>query len=209
MPMKETNKIRENRDISSSDNDRSSSIRLLGIAGAVTGGALLLLVIKLWLQVKFPSLKFDDSLSVGLMVIAVVPWLAQLVSSAKLPGGWEFVFKELQNNQQKQEKEIFIQQKQIHLLRTAVRGIVTKYEYEKLIGLRNDGPFLCKYSDDLVTELKRLRALEFINNIEGTGVTNMRNEHGNDGQVFDLKQYFYIRDEGRNYLGIRDDAEKA
>jgi hypothetical protein len=188
---------------SATDRDPKALLDRFGVAVGVTAGALVLLGLKLWLQVVYPALRLDDSLSAGLLIVAAFPWLAQLLTSAKFPGGWEFVFRELKENQQRQEGLLLDQQEQIQALRTAVRGIVTKHEYDKLVGLNQDGPFLCRYSDDMFDELKRLRALNLISHHEGTGLANMaRDNKGRDLQ-FDLKKYFHITDEGKKYMKIR------
>src|SRR5262249_20373799 len=172
------------------------------VAGGVTAGALVLLAVKLVLQSLYPSLKLDDSLTVGQLIVAVLPWAAQLLASAKLPGGWEFVFREIKDNQDKQQGILLNQQEQIQALRTAVRGIVTKHEFDKLVGLSKDGPFLCKYSDDMFDELKRLRALNLICHHEGTGLAQMARDYKGKDVHFDLKRYFYILEPGRQYLRI-------
>ena len=185
-----------------------SATHRLWIAGGVTAGALLLLAGKLCLQIWYPSLKFGDSLSVGLLIVAVLPWLAQLLSSVRLPGGWELVFREIRENQEKQGTLLSNQQEQIRALRTAVRGIVTKYEYDKLVGLNQEGDFLCSYSDDMFQELKRLRALNLVCHHEGTGLARMQHDHKGSDAKFNVKQYFYITPEGRRYLKIRGGAEE-
>jgi hypothetical protein len=178
------------------------------IAGGITVGALLLLALKLWLQSLDPALKLDDALSVGLLVVAVLPWLSQLLISARLPGGWELVFREIQETQAKQGDQLFHQQEQIRALRTAVRGIVTTYELDKLVGLNREGPFLCNYSDDMYEELKHLRALNLVRHHEGTGLAKMRGDYKNKNVTFDLKHFFFITEEGRDYLQIRSETEK-
>lgn len=192
----------------SADREPKSTAYRLWVAGGVTVGALALLAVKLWLQALYPSLKLDDSLSVGLLIVAVLPWVSQLLSSAKLPGGWEFIFREIKENQEKQGDMLLNQQEQIQTLRTAVRGIVTKHELDKLVGLCKDGPFLCKYSDDMFDELKRLRALNLICHHEGTGLAQMAKDYRGKDLQFDLKRYFYVMEEGRNYLKIRGDADQ-
>jgi hypothetical protein len=104
----------------SRDRELKSVANRLWMAGGITAGALLILAVKLWLQALYPSLKFDDSLSVGLLIVAVLPWLSQLLSSAKLPGGWELIFREIKENQEKQGDLLLNQQEQIQALRTAV-----------------------------------------------------------------------------------------
>jgi hypothetical protein len=191
----------------STEQSQSVAYRLW-VAGGITVVSLILLVVKLCLQTFYPSLRFDDSLSVGLLVVAVLPWFSLLLSSAKLPGGWELVFREIKENQEKQGGLLLNQQEQIQALRAAIRGIVTKYEYDKLLGLSVNEPFLCSYSDDMFDELKRLRALNLICHYEGTGLAKMKQEYDkNRNSKFDLKRFFYITEEGRKYLKIRGEAE--
>lgn len=47
------------------------------------------------LRLIFPEIKID-AITVGLLVIAVLPWFSSLIESAKLPGGWEVKFRDLQ-----------------------------------------------------------------------------------------------------------------
>jgi hypothetical protein len=191
----------------SADREQKTLAFRLRVATGVTAVALVLLAGKTLLQALYPSMKFDDALSAGLLVVAALPWVAQLLTSAKLPGGWEFVFQEFKENQDIQQDMLMAQQKQIEALRTAVRGIVTRHEFEKLDGLSQDGPFPCRYSDDMFDELKRLRALTYITNVEGKGLAQMARDHKGKDTEFDLKGYFYILEEGRKYLRIRGDTD--
>lgn len=47
-------------------------------------------------HIIWPQLKID-SITLTLLIVAVVPWLAQLFKSLELPGGWKLEFQELQN----------------------------------------------------------------------------------------------------------------
>lgn len=40
----------------------------------------------------FPDLKIDG-ITIGLFVVAILPWLTDLIESAKFPGGWEVKFR--------------------------------------------------------------------------------------------------------------------
>jgi len=42
----------------------------------------------------FPDLKID-AITLGLLIVAVLPWLTSLIESAKFPGGWEIKFRDL------------------------------------------------------------------------------------------------------------------
>ncbi len=43
----------------------------------------------------WPNIKID-SITLGLIVVALLPWLSTLVESLKLPGGWEITFREVE-----------------------------------------------------------------------------------------------------------------
>lgn len=62
------------------------------IRAAVTAGGIGLAVIR----VAFPQLQVD-LVTVGLLIVAVLPWLFPFVKSAKLPGGWEITFRDVQS----------------------------------------------------------------------------------------------------------------
>ncbi|WP_417377694.1 hypothetical protein [Gimesia sp.] len=57
-----------------------------------TGTATVFIVVHL----IFPDLKID-SITIGLLVFAALPWFSTLIESAKLPGGWEVKFRDLKN----------------------------------------------------------------------------------------------------------------
>lgn len=60
------------------------------VQGSITIGALLLAIAHL----IWPDLKID-AITLTLVVIAIVPWLAPLFKSLELPGGWKVEFKDL------------------------------------------------------------------------------------------------------------------
>lgn len=45
------------------------------------------------LRIAFPDIKIDV-ISLGLIILAFLPWCAELIESAKFPGGWEVKFKD-------------------------------------------------------------------------------------------------------------------
>jgi hypothetical protein len=104
----------------------------------------------------------------------------------------------LRSGQERQEGEI-------RALKFAIQGIVTQYEYDKLVGLEGKGPFLCYYSEDLYNELKHLRAMLLIKNHGTVGLGTIRKEYKDRDQQFDLKRYFYITEQGSDYLRIRNE----
>ncbi len=111
----------------------------------------------------------------------------------------------IQTRQNAQEKRLKLQQEEIRLLQVAFSGIVTQYELDKLIGLSEDQPFLCYYAEDLYTELKHLRAMGFIAHQEGTDLATLRRQYNGKNETFDLKQFLYITEQGREYIRLRDE----
>ena len=65
----------------------------------ITIGALLMLVVHNIL----PSLTID-TISVTLLFLAMIPWLAPLFKSIELPGGWKFEFKDFERARQKADE---------------------------------------------------------------------------------------------------------
>ncbi len=58
---------------------------------SITGIACFLLLVR----IVWPELKVD-SITLGLFVVGVLPWLSNLIESAKFPGGWEVKFRDLE-----------------------------------------------------------------------------------------------------------------
>jgi hypothetical protein len=110
---------------------------------------------------------------------------------------------DITSRQERQEEELSRQQAEIRSLQVALQGIVTQYELDKLVGLDANETFLCYYSEDLYAELKRLRAMGLVRHHEGTGLTAVRKEYKDRNEKFDLKRFFYITEQGREYLKLR------
>jgi hypothetical protein len=110
---------------------------------------------------------------------------------------------DLRSRQEVQGQELVRQQAQIRSLSVALQGIVTTYEFDKLVGLHADAPFVCYYSDDLYQELKRLRAMGLVRHHEGTGLSVLKRDYKDRNATFDLRRFFYITDSGVEYLSLR------
>jgi hypothetical protein len=110
---------------------------------------------------------------------------------------------DIRSRQDRQEDQLSRQQAEIRSLQFALQGIVTRFELDKLSGLAGEEPFLCYYSDDMLNELKRLRAMGFVQNHEGVGNSAIRTDYKDRDQKFDLKRFFYITEQGKEYLRLR------
>jgi hypothetical protein len=113
-----------------------------------------------------------------------------------------------QEDQEQQQQELSRQRAAIRSLQVALQGVVTQYEYDKLVGLNGDQPFMCYYSEDLYNELKRLRAMNLARHHEGTGLQAIRQQFKDTPGQFDLKRFFYITPEGREYLKLRHELRE-
>jgi len=112
---------------------------------------------------------------------------------------------EIKSRQNRQGLELSRQQAQIRSLQVALQGIVTKYEFDKLVGLQRPEPFMCYYSEDLYDEIKRLRAMGLVQNHDGTGLTTIKREFKDRHSMFDLRRFFYITPTGVEYLILRNE----
>jgi predicted nucleotide-binding protein with TIR-like domain len=112
----------------------------------------------------------------------------------------------LESRQNKHEDELSRQQAEIRTLQVLLRGMVTKYELEKLKGLTGKPPFHVRYSLDMIGELVHLRAMELIMNRPGTGISTIEQRYGGSQERFDLCKHFYITEHGLEYLKLRDEV---
>jgi hypothetical protein len=109
----------------------------------------------------------------------------------------------LASRQDRHAQQLSAHGSEIRALRIAILGIVTGYEFDKLTGLEREGPFFCFYSDELYEELKRLRAMGLISHHEGSGLREIKRHYKDRHEQFDLKHFFYITTEGREYVRTR------
>ena len=91
---------------------------------SISVSAVLLIV----LRMQWPNLKID-AITLGLFVVALLPWFISFLESAELPGGWKFKFRELKGTIKQQEQQIENQQKIINQL---VIFSMSQPIYEKL-----------------------------------------------------------------------------
>jgi hypothetical protein len=45
-------------------------------------------------RILFPNIKID-SITLGLLIVAILPWLSSLIESAEFPGGWKIKFRDI------------------------------------------------------------------------------------------------------------------
>ena len=163
--------------------DRAFWLRLL-----ITTGAVALLIA----QFVMPQLKLDAA-SLGLVALAVLPWLSSILESAKLPGGWEVKFRAVETEQARQREEI-------ETLRFLIENFVSEFELVHLKKLASEAPFPFQRSDSFEGELRRLLASGFIERRPGRGIRSLF------AAGDDVRAHLAISERGRAYLRHREEA---
>src|SRR5215207_4806755 len=128
---------------------------------AVTAAAVALVVAHQW--IKF------DTIALGLLAIAVLPWVSSFLQIAELPGGWKFEFQQVKDEQKKQRDDL-------DRLKFLIEGFVSEDELEHLKRLDSTDPFLVTVNGTtpyFESELRRIRALGLIANPPGKGIRSL------------------------------------
>ncbi|MCZ6528930.1 MAG: hypothetical protein O6949_01180 [Chloroflexi bacterium] len=110
------------------------------LSGIITGLALALAAVHLLV----PDIKID-AITIALLILAMAPWLAPLLKTIELPGGWKFEFRELKEKVE-QELRDNVQQ---------VRNIAERVEEIAQFAITGAAPALLK--DRLARELSEYR----------------------------------------------------
>jgi hypothetical protein len=136
-----------------------------------------------------------DEISLVLLVLATLPWLAPFLDSFEFPGGLRVTMRQVVRRQEDQER-----------LLTAMIFLVThfvsSYELDHLRKLRSGGPFPYQRTTAFTAELRRLIGVGLIERQEERTLGGMA-EQG------DLRDHLRITDDGRRFLDLYDDLRHA
>lgn len=114
--------------------------------------------------------------------------------------GFSVRLSEIEERQDNQENIIIA-------IQIALRGLVTKYEYEHLIRLSSPGPYYCKFGHIFFEEIKRLDALGFIRPAAqyfNDGFNLIKQRFETNLEDFNLKEYVQITEEGEAYIKAKE-----
>ena len=156
-------------------------------------------LLALLLHLLFERTKLDTT-GLLLLFIALLPWLASIISRAELPGGWRLEFQAVKTEQQRQAQEI-------DALKFLVANFLTEPECRHLVGLAADKPYTARRDGTTVyfeLEMRRLRALGCIQGLPDRGFRSLLRaltEAG--GKEVNVKDHFEITARGRDYLRLR------
>jgi hypothetical protein len=164
----------------------SAPFWIVGMAAGV------LLCVHLGLRIQHKTIENGlDSVALGLAVIALSPWIAKLLKSLKF-GGLQVEFQQV-------KERVVAQGKEISQLKFLIKNFITHYELGHLIKLSSLKSYTIDFaaiSPDCEGELRRLRALKFIEQKSNTTIGELFRER----KTRDLHNYFVLTKEGREYL---------
>ncbi len=138
-----------------------------------------------------------DNIALVLLGIALLPWLASVLRRAELPGGLKFEFQELKAEQARQAREL-------EAIKFLIGNFLTTVEQDHLDKIANQESFLVtanKTSSFFATELRKLRALGFIQQIGEEGVQSLLKD---DGKQRNVCEFFEVTERGREYIRLRN-----
>ena len=138
-----------------------------------------------------------DAITLGLLVIAILPWLSTLIERATLPGGWGVNFR-IDAVQEEQK----IQRNQLEAINHLLNRLITSSELEHLVRIRDGEKYEVEDSKKIRTfleELRHLASLGFITREPRITIGGLGDQLKTDGRA-DLKNYVSLTDAGRDYL---------
>lgn len=188
------------------------------LAAAITITCLAMFAAKLAVQAFYPDARLGDPLSVGLLVIAAAPWLAQLVQSARVQtpsaqGGaqLELVFRRLERFEEGQHAirretqhlatEQEDTQRQIAEFRFFVASMLPKWELRLLYEIYRPGPRIHDTSSSNQEDFRR-----DLGDLFGRGfIKQTRGEYlpWHQGNL-NVKDYYAIDTNGLTLIGLRE-----
>jgi len=159
-----------NTDTDAINSETTTSAMIIRVA--ITLAAVIMLVSHIF----WPNLSIDY-VSTVLIVIAALPWLPAILQSAKLPGGWEFTFREMEkkvdNHDHKiesQKRGLQSQQRVLNEQQKIINQLVvfsmSFHHYNRLKSLylakKNGTEYIFNKSGGTINELLYLRDHGFI-----------------------------------------------
>ena len=129
-----------------------------------------------------------DGLTIGLIILAFLPWLAPIIKSIEIAGLGKI---ELKVDEVKE---------QVESLKFLIAGFVTEHEIVHLEKLASDGPFYYERGpnrdDRFVNEIIRLKEFGLVRKLLNFSLYDLPLSG-------DLKPYVALTDRGKQYLELR------
>jgi hypothetical protein len=169
------------------------------IAVWISLGCGLFLLVKLVVPSYFSGAKLDDPVTIGVLIVAALPWLSQLFISMKMPGGWELVFRQLEKRQEDLEQKRAETDRKIQSVLEALTKLISAEAMKFLKDLDAGKPIIftdcASNKQEWRNTLRRLRLLGLINPTESISRIVDEKTEGHD-----IAPKLNITDSGRDYL---------
>ena len=166
---------------------KSDSLKMtLSIKLTISVAAIVLILARM----RWPQLQID-SITLGLVILAIIPWLVEVISSAEFMG-WKVELRKMETRQGKQEDEL-------NALKFIVAHLVTRQELAHLKNLKTVSmPFRWVRTGDFENELRHLRDLGLLQTKHGKTIADMLRDEGSDAHA-----HIEITQSGMTYLKLR------
>ena len=161
----------------------------------VSAGALIALGVRYYR----PYFLVSDALTLGLLVVVILPWAGYLFDSAELPGGWKFKFRELEKKTDALQDQAEKSRQRIDSLLIASMSPLALSNLQKLAS-GNFGSFY--RGQGLTWQLLYFASIGYIS-FKCRGIDEIP-VNGEEPVKLNLSDYVDITDFGREYLALRD-----
>jgi hypothetical protein len=156
----------------------------------------LVAIVAIATHIIWPDLKID-TIALGLLAAALLPWLPVFVESVKLPGGAEVKLRKIEEQQVQTQIEV-------EQLRFLVSHLLTDEEFRILTTLEKGESWEVpedehRSSSPIIGSLRRLVGSNFI---ERTFPSSFSKFHRKEGPA-DIAQHFRITEIGKKYVTMR------
>ena len=159
---------------------------------------LFITVLPLVLLVFHLTTKPLDAVGLGLLGLAILPWLSSILETAELPGGIKVKFNRVEEEQKRQAREL-------DWIKLLITLTASDHERAHLHNLASDAPFIAeiRHNSTFEWELRHLTTLDFVGRQPGRGIRSLFAEEGSR----DVKEHLIITQRGRDYLRIFEEAK--
>lgn len=141
-----------------------------------------------------------DTTALTLIGLAVLPWLASVLTRAELPGGLKVEFQAVKTEQRRQAQEI-------DAIKFLLAYFLTEHECRHLEGLASETPYPARRSSTtsfFEAEMRRLKSLGFIAGRPGCGIRSLFGAIADAaGKEVNVRDHFEITPRGQDYLRLR------
>ena len=161
----------------------------------ITVAAVALIIVR---QIR-PDLLPDDTITIALLIVAILPWIEFIVSSAEFPGGWRVQFRELKAETTKLQKEVESTRRRIDDL------VITSISPRTLgnlakIASGNFKPYFL--GTGLSRELTYLENIGYIS-FKCKGIDDIP-QNGHEPKELNLADFVQITPFGEEYIALRE-----